>query len=56
MSHFTRVRTTLRDRDTLAAALRASGYPVAEVHDSPQRLAGWGSQAAQAEVIVRRYA
>jgi hypothetical protein len=54
MSHFTRVRTTLRDRDMLAAALRASGYPVVEVHDSPQRLSGWGSQAAQAEVIVRR--
>jgi len=54
MSHFTRVRTTLRDRDTLAAALRASGYPVVEAHDSPQRLSGWGSQTAQAEVIVRR--
>jgi CheY-like chemotaxis protein len=54
MSHFTRVRTTLRDRDTLAAALRACGYPVVEVHDSPQRLSGWGSATAQAEVIVRR--
>jgi hypothetical protein len=54
MSHFTRVRTTLRDRDTLAAALRATGYPVVEVHDNPQLLHGWGSQTARAEVVVRR--
>jgi hypothetical protein len=54
MSHFTRVRTTLRDRDTLAAALRAAGYPTVEVHDGPQRLHGWGAQSAAAEVIVRR--
>lgn len=54
MSHFTRVRTTLRDASTLAAALRAVGYPEVEVHDRPQRLHGWGSQSAQAEVVVRR--
>jgi hypothetical protein len=54
MSNFTRVRTTLRDRDILAAALRAAGYPEVEVHDSPQRLQGWGTYTAQAEVIVRR--
>lgn len=53
MSHFTRVRTVLRDRDTLAAALRAVGYAEVEVHDRPQLLHGWGSQAASAEVIVR---
>ena len=54
MSHFTRLRTTLRDRDTLAAALRAAGYAAVEMHDSPQPLHGWGGQAAKAEVIVRR--
>jgi hypothetical protein len=54
MSHFTRVRTTLRDATTLAAALRAVGYPQVEVHERPQRLKGWGAQTAQAEVIVRR--
>jgi hypothetical protein len=54
MSHFTRVRTTLRDASTLAAALRAAGYPEVEVHDSPQPLTGWGAQTARAEVIVRR--
>ena len=39
MSHFTRVRTTLRDPQVLAAALKAVGYPQVEVHDSPQQLA-----------------
>jgi hypothetical protein len=54
MSHFTRVRTTLRDAQVLAAALKAVGYPQVEVHDSPQQLRGWGQQSAGAEVIVRR--
>jgi Protein of unknown function (DUF1257) len=54
MSHYTRVRTTLRDPQVLAAALRAAGYPAVEVHDSPQRLRGWGGRTAGAEVIVRR--
>lgn len=54
MSHFTRVRTTLRDPQLLAAALKASGYSAVEVHDRPQTLHGWGRQTATAEVIVRR--
>jgi hypothetical protein len=54
MSHFTRVRTTLRDPSMLAAALHTVGYPEVEVHERPQRLDGWGSQTAQAEVIVRK--
>jgi hypothetical protein len=54
MSHFTRVRTTLRDPALLAAALRASGYATVEVHDRPQKLHGWRNQTAQAEIIVRR--
>ena len=54
MSHFTRVRTVLRDVSVLAAALKEIGYPQVEVHERPQRLKGWGSQTAQAEVIVRR--
>ena len=56
MSHFTRVRTTLRDPVLLAAALRATGYPTVEVHDQPRELNGWGSQTARASVIVRRAA
>lgn len=54
MSHFTRVRTTLRDPQVLAAALNAVGYSRVEVHDSPEQLRGWGAQRARAEVIVRR--
>ena len=54
MSHFTRVRTTLRDPQLLASALQAVGYAEVEVHDSPQGLRGWGGQSARAEVIVRR--
>jgi hypothetical protein len=54
MSHFTRVRTTLRDPQMLAAALKAVGYPQVEVHDRPQQLHGWGGRTASADVIVRR--
>ena len=54
MSHFTRMRTTLRDPQVLAAALKAVGYPQVEVHDGPRQLRGWGGGTAMAEVIVRR--
>ena len=54
MSHFTRVRTTLRDPQLLETALQAVGYARVEVHDTPQRLNGWAGQSAGAEVIVRR--
>jgi hypothetical protein len=56
MSHFTRVRTTLRDPEVLAAALREAGYPQAEVHDEPQVLYGYHGDARpeRAEVIIRR--
>ncbi|TDD32263.1 DUF1257 domain-containing protein [Actinomadura sp. KC06] len=56
MSHFTRVRTTLRDADLLAAALAAVGFPSIETHDEPQTLYGYQGDARpeRAEVIVRR--
>lgn len=56
MSHFTRVRTALRDPRLLADALRAVGYPQAEVHDQPQVLYGYRGDARpeRAEVVVRR--
>jgi hypothetical protein len=56
MSHFTRMRTALRDPDVLAAALRAVGYPQAEVHEQPQVMFGYRGDARpeRAEVIVRR--
>ncbi|MFI5914131.1 DUF1257 domain-containing protein [Dactylosporangium sp. NPDC051541] len=56
MSHFTRVRTALRDAQLLAEALAGVGYPGAEVHDAPQVLFGYQGDARPetAEVIVRR--
>jgi hypothetical protein len=56
MSHFTRVRTTLRDADLLVAALATVGYPTVERHDTPQTLYGYQGDARpeRAEVIVRR--
>jgi uncharacterized protein DUF1257 len=56
MSHFTRVRTTLRDPELLAAALAAVGFATVETHDSPQTLYGYQGDARpeRAEVIVRR--
>lgn len=54
MSHFTRVRTTLRDANMLAAALREVGYPEVEVHERLTRFTVWGRQTALAEVIVRQ--
>jgi hypothetical protein len=56
MSHYTRVRTTLRDTDLLAAALRALGFPEVEVHAAPQKLRGYSRHAPEqhAEVVVRR--
>ncbi|GAA3455566.1 DUF1257 domain-containing protein [Dactylosporangium matsuzakiense] len=56
MSHFTRVRTALRDADLLVEALAAVGYPNAERHDEPTTLFGYqGDRRPEtAEVIVRR--
>ncbi|ADD44913.1 DUF1257 domain-containing protein [Stackebrandtia nassauensis] len=56
MSHFTRVRTTLTDTATLAAALRELGFAEVEVHDTAQALHGHRGDVRPetAEVIVRR--
>jgi hypothetical protein len=54
MSHFTRVRTTLRDPALLAAALRETGFRDVEVHAQPQQIRGWANATRRAEVIVRR--
>ncbi|WP_282693613.1 DUF1257 domain-containing protein [Streptomyces sp. CC208A] len=56
MSHYTRVRTTLRDRKTLVRALRKLGFAHVESHDAPQPLYGYqGDRRSQtAEVIIRR--
>jgi hypothetical protein len=56
MSHFTRVRTTLRDPELLLKALAAVGFNTVEAHDSPQTLYGYRGDARpeRAEVIIRR--
>lgn len=56
MSHFTRVRTRLRDADLLAAALTNVGFAQVEIHDEPQTLYGYRGDARpeRAEIIVRR--
>lgn len=56
MSHFTRVRTQLRDPDLLVKALAEIGFGSVEVHDSPQTLYGYQGDARpeRAEVIIRR--
>lgn len=56
MSHFTRIRTQLRDTEVLVEALHAVGHRHVEVHDEPRTLYGFQGDARQerAEVIIRR--
>lgn len=56
MSHFTIIKTQLRDRDLLHQALRKMGFGTVELHDTPQPLYGYEGDARpeRAEVIVRR--
>jgi hypothetical protein len=56
MSHFTRLRTALRDPKLLARALGELGFAQVEVHDTAQPLHGyWGQTGAErAEVVIRR--
>lgn len=56
MSHFTRIRTQLRDAEVLVEALRAVGHGKVEVHDEPRTLYGYRGDARQekAEVVIRR--
>jgi hypothetical protein len=56
LSHFTRIRTQLRDASVLVSALRAVGHAQVEVHDQPQTLYGYQGDARpeRAEVVIRR--
>jgi hypothetical protein len=56
MSHFTRIRTALRDPQVLASALGELGFATVEVHGTAQRLHGYFGRlnADQAEVIIRK--
>lgn len=56
MSHFTRIRTQLRDRDVLVEALAKLGHREVETHDQAQTLYGYQGDARpeRAEVVIRR--
>lgn len=56
MSHFTRVRTALKDAELLVEALATRGFDTVEVHQEPETLYGYEGDARpeRAEVIVRR--
>ncbi|NUU25223.1 MAG: DUF1257 domain-containing protein [Streptomycetaceae bacterium] len=56
MSHFTRVRTALRDPELLVTALASLGFTAVERHDDPQTLYGYRGDARpeRAQVIIRR--
>ncbi len=57
MSHFTTIRTQIRDRHALVKALSDLGFDHIEVHDQPQHLYGFeGDLRPQvAEVVIRRH-
>ncbi len=56
MSHFTRMRTALRDPQVLARALAELGFARVEVHGTAQPLHDyWGHVGGDsAEVVIRR--
>jgi hypothetical protein len=56
LSHFTRIRTQLRDTEVLLEALHAVGHRQVEVHTEPQTLYGFQGDARpeKAEVVIRR--
>ena len=56
LSHFTRIRTQLRDTEVLVAALHEMGHAHIEVHAEPQTLYGFQGDARpeRAEVVIRR--
>ena len=56
MSHFTTVRTQMKNREALVRALRSLGFSAVEVHSIPQHLYGYVGDVRpqKAEIIVRR--
>ncbi|HEY9666100.1 MAG TPA: DUF1257 domain-containing protein [Coleofasciculaceae cyanobacterium] len=56
MSHFTCIKTQIKDRDALVKALADVGFKKVEVHETAQHLHGYqGDVRSQtAEVIIRR--
>jgi hypothetical protein len=56
MSHFTCIKTQIKDRDALVKALTDAGFNNIEVHETAQHLYGYQGDVREqtAEVIIRR--
>ncbi len=56
MSHFTCIKTQIKDRDALIKALTDVGFKNIEVHETAQHLYGYQGDVREqtAEVIIRR--
>ena len=56
MSHFTCIKTQIKNRDALVKALADVGFKDVEVHETAQHLYGYQGDVRQqtAEVIIRR--
>ncbi|AFY57556.1 Protein of unknown function (DUF1257) [Rivularia sp. PCC 7116] len=56
MSHFTAIKTQIKDRDALVKALADVGFKNIEVHETAESLYGYQGdvRAETAEVIIRR--
>jgi hypothetical protein len=56
MSHFTSIRTQIKNREALVQALNDIGFKNLEIHEIPQNLYGYQGDIRQqsAEVIIRR--
>lgn len=56
MSHFTCIKTQLKNRDTLIQSLADVGFHDVEVHETAQHLYGYQGDVREqtAEVIIRR--
>ncbi len=57
MSHFTAIRTEIRDVDALVKALDDVGFNQVEVHQEAQNLYGYQGDVREqtAEVVIRRH-
>ena len=56
MSHFTSIKTQIKDKDALIKALNDVGFKNIEIHETPQSLYGYQGDVRPetAEVIIRR--
>lgn len=56
MSHFTSIKTQIKNRDALVTALNDIGFKNIELHETAQHLYGYQGDVREqtAEVIIRR--